>query len=816
MFEDIMQQMKITFRQEAEDLLDELGNSLLALDAEPDNAEVINRVFRAMHTIKGSGAAAGFDRMSHFAHGIEDVFNQAREGLITVTPPLVDSALLACDVLKGMLNAKPEETDALETQATEVLTALRVAAGVAQNAVASDASPAEVSSSGVNTVYKLVFRPNRELFYSGTDPVLLLDELRQLGTLELRAHFEQVPLLEEMDPELCYTWWTGTLSTSRPLSQIQNVFEFVQDDCEIQLEPLVASPKSASSGPAQPATPDNTEHGKGTTDAFASTAWQCVDTIDSSLSLLTAGDREISTWKSYLRAVRTLKSSCSFCGKTDVIPSLASQEKTLKTILEEESNCSAQTLETLSREHEMVRAAMDRRLANKSVPGVEPVGDKASSAAQPTAPQTIRIDQAKLDRLMRAVGELLVSRGAFPTLSRKLNDDHHLTAMAKEVRDAGANITRIADELQDTVMAMRMLPIKTTLQRFPRLIRDMSRSLTKNLALAVEGEDTELDKAVIEQIGDPLVHLVRNAADHGIEMPEQRAAKGKPPEGTIRIRAFNEGSQVVLQVSDDGRGLDTTLLKRKAVEKGLLTDADAAGLSEQDAYQLIFMPGFSTAEKVTDVSGRGVGMDVVRSNVRALHGTIDIASQVDKGTEFTIRLPTSLMVSKGILFRAGGEDYIIPMESLIDMTKVPVSAIREYQGERLAHVRGQVYQLISMAELLADSHQASRAPAGNALEKHEEIPVAIVQHGELRYGIMVDRFVDEVEVIIKPLVGGLADLSLFSGATILGDGRIVLVINPMTLPRHQQAHGGKPTESSTGGARQPGTRQRPEKELQVA
>ena len=410
-----------------------------------------------------------------------------------------------------------------------------------------------------------------------------------------------------------------------------------------------------------------------------------------------------------------------------------------------------------------------------------------SPPPQTSAPQTVRIDQAKLDRLMRAVGELLVARGAFPTISRKLIDDHQLNAMAKDVHDAGTNITRIADELQDTVMAMRMLPLKTTLQRFPRLIRDTSRNLGKNIAFVVEGEETELDKAVIEQIGDPLVHLVRNSADHGIETPAERARKGKPQEGTIKIRAFNEGSQVVLQVCDDGKGLDPAVLKRKAVEKGLLTEEAASGLSEQQAFELIFAPGFSTAERVTDVSGRGVGMDVVRSNVRALHGIVEIASQIGKGTQITIRLPTSLMVSKGILFRAGGEDYIIPMDCLVDMTKVPASAIRECQGERLAHIRGQVYQLLSMADLLADQHAESNGSSRNLTEGKDELPVAIVQHGELRYGIIVDKFVNQVEVIIKPMTGGLVDLSLFSGATILGDGRIVLVINPMELPRHQRA-----------------------------
>jgi len=775
MFEEAMQQMRVVFRQEALDLFDELDEALLALEAEPRNTDAINRVFRAMHTIKGSGATAGFEQMSRFAHRVEDVFNQAREGRVLVTAELVDSALRACDTLKLMLEAGAQEAAALEDGAAQIVAALVAASGgaAAVAPVSSAAAPQSPAAAAGTTAYRIVFRPKRELFYSGTDPVLLLDELRQLGDLQLTAHFDDVPPLEEMDPELCYTWWSAVFTTSRPLSQVQNIFEFVQDDCHIEIEAIPPAPVGGDAAAGAKA------------DAFAATAWQCLEAIESCVALVAAGDREVATWRSYLRSARTFKSACEYAGKGELAQSLVRQVALLEKVVQDDGECSGHDLESLVDEQRKVRDALDRR-QDKVMPApidAEPAADK-SPAAQVSAPQTIRVDQSKLDRLMRAVGELLVARGAFPTISRKLNNDHQLNGMAKEVRDAGNNIARIADELQTTAMAMRMLPIKTTLQRFPRLIRDMSRSLNKSINFAVEGEDTELDKTVIERISDPLVHLVRNSADHGIELAPERAARGKPPEGTIRVRAFNEGSRVVLQVSDDGKGLDPAFLRRKAVDKGLLT-AEAAGvLTDEQAYDLIFVPGFSTADKVTDVSGRGVGMDVVRSNVRSLNGTIDIASQIGKGTQFTIRLPTSLMVSKGILFRAGGEDYIVPMDSLIDMTKVPRAAIRNHQGQRLAHVRGQVYSLVTMADLLASGGPAADRPGADPAEEPQEYPIAIVQSGHLAYGIVVDRFIDEVEVMVKPMAGGLGDLSLFSGATIMGDGRIVLVINPAELPRY--------------------------------
>ncbi len=369
---------------------------------------------------------------------------------------------------------------------------------------------------------------------------------------------------------------------------------------------------------------------------------------------------------------------------------------------------------------------------------------------------------------MRVVGELLVARGSFPLLVQRLNSGASGSLVAKDLKDAGANISRIADELQNSVMSIRMLPVKTVFQRFPRLVRDLARSLGKEVRLVIEGEDIELDKTILEQIGDPLVHVIRNAVDHGLEPPEERRAKGKDATGQLILRAFRDAGGVVIEISDDGRGLDTDALKRKAVEKGLLTPESAAAMSEEAAFQLVFLPGLTTAAKVTDVSGRGVGMDVVRSNVRNLQGSIEIRAKEGHGTTLLIKLPTSLMISKGILLEAGANEYVLPLSNVRDMVKMPPEDAHEYQGRTLMQVRGTTYSLFNLAMMLG------LAPAPT-----RELSVAIVEAGTVKYGLVVDKFVTEVEVLIKPLAGELEQCKEFQGAAIMGDGRVVLVLNAL-------------------------------------
>jgi two-component system, chemotaxis family, sensor kinase CheA len=336
---------------------------------------------------------------------------------------------------------------------------------------------------------------------------------------------------------------------------------------------------------------------------------------------------------------------------------------------------------------------------------------------------------------MRVVGELLVAKGAFPTLVARLSAGEDRVVITRALKDAGAGISHIAEELQASVMAIRMLPVKTVFQRFPRLVRDLARSLGKEVQLVIEGETIELDKTILEQIGDPLVHLVRNAVDHGIESPEERSRQGKPPAGRLTLRASNEAGNVIIEVEDDGRGLNAETLKRKAVEKGLITREAYSGMPAAEAFRLVFLPGLSTAEKVTDVSGRGVGMDVVHNNIKSLQGTVDIRSNPGNGTVFSIKLPTSLIITKGILLEAGGQEYILPLTSIRDMVKIPATELHDYSGLRMTQVRGEIYPVFSLAEIF-----------NLASSSADELPIAVIDSGKVRYGLIADRFVSEVEV----------------------------------------------------------------------
>jgi two-component system chemotaxis sensor kinase CheA len=906
---DILERMRGAFRAEALDLLIELDSALLALEAEPGNSNLVHRVFRAIHTIKGSGATAGFRHLAGFAHGVEEAFGLAREGKLAVTPDLIDCGLKACDVIRLIIEDNSEGGAVPgEAEVTAAFTRVLPVPEKANTTRCKEAQPA----AGAPAAFEIIFKPKRDLFYSGADPLTLLDELRDLGQAHITAHTDDVPQLSSLEVEQCYLWWEILLFTDRDQAAIRNVFVFVEDQCDLSIRPredqypvvallgsvpaeafelfvvecedqLTAIEGDALSIEKDPESRDRLDslfrgihsikgdaglllgqvkgaplptshplqmllrvaHGLesvldscrgvpdgrvpnetvqttlGTVDAirallgrltrsgearpvsaalldrlgvhtdavpgsqavtgreaaFRNTSSQCVEMIELCVQRLESGGGIPGlVLETYLRGLRTLSGAARYQNIPELEEPLTRQLRILEAAVKTGGSLGSEEISVLGKFFRAARLVLDRAMGgSESGPGPDPGG-----AAQPPArivpdqretaasASTIRIDQEKLDRLMRVAGELLVARGFFPLLAQKLNEGVNVAGMAKNLKEAGSNISRIADELHASVMSMRMLPVKTVLQRFPRLVRDLARSQGKEVRLVIEGENIELDKTILEQIVDPLVHVIRNAIDHGLEPPEERTAEGKDASGQLTLRATQEARGVTIEVTDDGRGLDAGALKRKAVEKGLLTTKAAAGLSREAAFQLVFLPGLSTAAKVTDVSGRGVGMDVVRSNIRSLQGAIEIRSKPGRGATFLIKLPTSLMISKGILLEAGGQEYILPLSSTRDMIKLRPEEAHECCGITLARVRGTVYPLFSLAELL-----------GLVPAKSRELSVAIIEAGTVKYGLVVDRFVTEVEALIKPLTGGLEHCKEFQGSAIMGDGRVVLVLNAL-------------------------------------
>jgi two-component system chemotaxis sensor kinase CheA len=909
---DFVERMQDAFKSEALDLLAELDTALLEMESKPEEAALVHRVFRAIHTIKGSAGMTGYAHLARFAHTVEEAFEQARAGRLAVTAELVDCGLRACDVIRLILE-RPAEADILgELEVTAALERLVKTTPSRQSEEADKPEPLR----SARAAYEIVFKPKREMFYSGVDPMTLLDELRGLGQAHIETHVDEVPELPLLEAEHCYLWWEILLVTESSISALRDVFAFVEGDCELRLRlledqaaavavlgsipadtlalfqqecedqleqvesaalevekhreatedlaalfrgihnikgnagallgqikgsRLIAShplqmlhqvahgleslldPFRAGGGPVpQEAVETSLEtcdairgllaglkhRGGGTVSAallgrlgvaadlgpagdpadqrlaaFLNTTSQWVATIAGCLERLeNEGGGTAAVLETYLRGVRTLSSAARYRNFSDLEEPLAQQLRILDAAVREGAVLGVAERSALSREFRAVCSILK---------SLEPEGDATASAepaanglaaekgpaAERTASSTtIRIDQDKLDRLMRVAGELLVARGAFPLLVQKLKEGVDSAQVAKELKDAGSNISRITDELQASVMSIRMQPAKAVFQKFPRLVRDLARSLGKEVQLVMEGESIELDKTILEQIADPLIHVIRNALDHGLEPPDERLARGKEARGELKVRAANEASGVVMEVSDDGRGLDAEALKRKAVKQGLVTAEAAAAMSEEAAFQLIFLPGLSTAEKVTSVSGRGVGMDVVRSNVHSLHGTVEIRSKRGRGTTLSMKLPTSLMISKGILLEAGAQEYILPLGSIRDMVKMPREEAHQYQGLRLAQVRGHVYPVFTLAETL-----------GLTASEKPELSLAIVEADGLVYALAVDRFVSEVEVLVKPLTGGLEQCREFQGAAIMGDGRVVLVLNALECHSLEQA-----------------------------
>jgi len=907
---EMLTSLRSAFQVEAADLLNEVDSSLLQLEANPDG-EIIHRVFRAIHTLKGSGAMVGLERLSRFAHRVEEVFEAARDGELRVTPELTDLALRACDLLRVFL-ADADSTPDLESGTEQQLvTALKAFVKPETQAAPAVQAAGPAVAASLQRSYRIRYTPDLRMLFSGNDPVVLLTELCALGSAHLTAHADSLPAFEELDPEQCYIWWEIDLLSEASEQAIRDVFVFVADECRLEIQQVIddrgpgpvrvssrdfesfyceaeehmqaiedcllrldktaATPsdlaelfrrlhslKGASalllgeSGNLAPQHPlrflhqlahaaealveqqrdgngsaagqmgnaqvDNTQIGNTLFDvsaamrrllecidenrhadldpellrrlgiaisapkaetprdakqiAFVETAGQCLENMRTCFARLQAGEQDAAVGATYQRAIETLGGACQYAG----IDKLRAQLREHKAALEAAvvAGDAAGPLEYLVQQLDRTEQLIESARKDASGERAQKAASEIPMRATDTSTQTIRVDQEKLDRLIRNVSELLVARGALHLLARKLDGAPGVRELSVEAKEASTDISRISEELQDAVMSLRMLPVRTVFQRFSRLVRDLGRSLGKEIEISFHGEDTELDKAMIQEIGDPLVHLVRNAADHGIESPETRAAKGKSRCGQIALRAYNEGSQVVIEVEDDGKGLHSDVLKAKAVERGILSETEAQSMSDEAAYRLIFAPGFSTAEAVTAVSGRGVGMDVVSSNVQKLKGTVGIESRRGLGTKIVIKLPTSLMISKGILTQCGDSEFILPLDSVSVARKITASEIHRYRHHAMIHSSEGACPVLSLRQQLGLGEESK---LGKESENEEKCVVLIHASGR-RYGLLVDRLVSEEQVVVKPLSGGLENSHDFLGATIMGDGRVVLVLNP--------------------------------------
>jgi len=667
---------KQAFQEEARELLVELESALLELDQKRDDREVVGRAFRALHTIKGSGAMFGFDDVAGFAHNLETAFDRLRNGQIAATADLINLTLAAGDQIKTMLDEAAGRGNVDHLRSASILAELQELTGLSDTRPdAAHLSPAAPGAPGVAAHdWDIHFRPGPAVLLNGINPLLLLRELRELGRLQIDLDTSAIPPLGSIDAEHCYLAWNMVLTTTVEPEAIRDVFIFVEDDCELSIE---RAPDQAASAP------------------------------DAPLAMVVAVNP----------------------------PALTAAKPKLR--------------------------------------------DAAGPVSQGAA-SSIRVSTEKLDQLVNLVGELVTVQARLSEVAGRRDD--------VDILDISEAVDRLTAALRENSMSIRMLPLKTTFERFRRLVHDLSADLHKEVDFTIEGADTELDKTVIDRLNDPLVHLIRNSMDHGIETPEARRTAGKPPIATIHLSARHAGANVLIRVSDDGRGLDVEAVRARAIEQGLIDPATR--LSEAEIFSLILAPGFSTAREVTDVSGRGVGMDVVRRSIEALRGSIDIASKPGEGLTVTLRLPLTLAIIDGLLVRVGEAHFILPLANSLECVELTRQDILDAHGKHIANVRGEIIPYIRLSEYFQ---------MGPSRPEREQIMVVETEHGH--YGFVVDQVLGDHQTVIKNLGRLYRNVQVVSGATILGNGSVALILDPHRLVQNVVQSGSQNKRSDGRNAR---------------
>jgi two-component system chemotaxis sensor kinase CheA len=713
------------FFEESFEALDSMEAALLKLDIGAPDKELINTIFRVAHSIKGGSATFGFSDIASFTHSLETLLDELRSGAMQVTMPMSDLLLKSVDVMRAMLRAvqqkKPIDAQKVSDLQfdLELMIAQKNAAPAPVAAVPVPVpAPAPVPEPAARR-WEILFRPFPELFARGNDPLHMLRELAELGELESLPDLSALPAFAQMDPQSCYITWNLQLTANVEESAVRQVFDWAEGDCELQIKlsggAVSASTASTSAPTAPGAAPGSGQPALGSP-APAPASHGFVPTAAQPASPVAAAPAATATTSTPI-AHTSAASSTSGPGSAPAAPPVK--------------------LEAVA----------------KTDAPIEKVADSGS----------IRVSVEKIDELMNTVGELVITQAMLSQLGSKLEGN-----TAEKLRAGLAQLERNMRELQESVMRVRMLPINVVFSRFPRMVRDLAQRLGKQIELKLTGEQTELDKTVLEKIGDPLVHLVRNSIDHGIETPEKRIAAGKSPAGTVHLDACHRGGNIAVEVGDDGGGLDKDRILAKARDRGLVGANDV--LTDEQIYDLIFLPGFSTAEKTTDVSGRGVGMDVVRRNIKELGGKIELRSEYGKGSRTIITLPLTLAIVDGQSVSVGGETYIVPLISIVESMQLKASNVSRLSGRgEVFSFRGFYLPIIRLHELFGIEPRTR--------ELDEGLVVVAEGEGHQRIGLFVDDLLGQQQVVIKSLEANYGHVEGVSGATILGDGSVALILD---------------------------------------
>lgn len=667
---------KKTYFEECKELLEDLEDKVTTLSVDAIDFEELNAIFRAVHSMKAGAGAFKFDRLVAFTHVYESVLDLMRQDNLAIDQEVIDIMIRGNDVLADLVAAAEEDVD-LEGGSDEQVRALleELLAGSGDNEDKTDSTEHTAhespdgdmdSAASLKKIYGISFRPKAELFRHANEPLLIFRELRSLGSLDVDLDSENLPDFRTMEVEDAYFRWHLTLESSCSRAEVDEVFEFVIDDCELEI----------------------VEEAEGVPEARMEVAAALEVSVGEDRSELEAG------------------------------------------------------------------AEATQRKAPPSRSGKQKSGSKITS---------IRVDLDRVDRLVNQVSEMVIAQSmVVQDISTALGPRAAIELQGLE------DLALRTRHLQEGVMAIRMQPVKSVFSRMPRVVRDLSAKLGKKINLEMHGETTEVDKTVIEELGDPLTHMIRNSLDHGIESPEERRAAGKPEEGTITLSAEHRSGRILIQVSDDGRGIDRDRVLEKARERGVVGEEQS--LTPEEIDQLIFHPGFSTAKEVSEVSGRGVGMDVVRKNIQALGGRTTVESENGEGTTFTLTLPLTLAILDGMLISVGTQKYILPLTTIIETVRPDAGSIRKLtEGLEVMHIRGEVLRLVHLSNVFDIE--------GAELDPTKALVVLVELASGKKVGLVVDELLGQQQVVIKSMEENYKAIPAISGATILGDGMVALIVD---------------------------------------
>ncbi len=893
------------FIVESKEHLETIEPNLLELEKAPDNLALLNEIFRPMHSLKGASGFLGLNRINQLAHKSENILDELRKGVMTVTSEIMDVILASTDALRQMIdnletsNAEGDvPTEHIISQIEAIMRgeqAMPAAVPAAASAPASAAAPApapvaapEASAPGRKPAAALSARewvaalPRKaavKLTSFGEGHLKdFIDEAREnteninTGLLELERSpsgntelvndifrffhnlkgnsgildYKELNGLTHEAETLLNRSRQGDLEVTHDLVDLLLVVADAMDALINAIDPAAGNaappdmgellgqlqkavagegiglpPSLLASGEAAPAEAAplqaaGADRDEGDKDMFLVAVRQQQAIMKEAMGALEKDSAQKDKQDALYRCLIAIQNSAGFMGFGELkvyaerTAGLVDQARKsdmdfglMLGILDQEISIIADMVEQAvaapapeaapaPAPAQPAAPKAEAPAAAVAAPKAEPAPAAAAKAPEPAraapaaaaaaakpaepakaASSSIRVDHEKLDHLMNLIGELLINRNRYAMIAKTLESggkDVDVAAVAQDLSETTYAMARVSDELQDTIMKVRMVPVASVFSRFPRLVRDLSRKSGKEVELVLEGEETELDKSVVEVINDPLMHLIRNSVDHGIESAEERVAAGKDPVGKVYLRAYHKGNSVAIEIEDDGKGIDPEKMREVAVRKGIITPEEARNLDDREAVDLIFAPGFSSAEKITDISGRGVGMDVVRTNVKNLKGSVNTSSVLGKGTRFTLSLPLTLAIIEALMIKMGDQMYAIPLDAVSTTTKLESVRLTDVKGRKAVTMRGEVLGIVELAELLNLRSRSAQLP--------EVLSVVIIQDNERHLGLVVDHLLDRQEIVIKSLGTYLSDVRGLSGASILGDGSVVLILDP--------------------------------------